>query len=94
MKQGYESVLEELCKIRLIQDRCDHEWGELVFEPETKEIMAPKYDNFYGLEVMYYSMPTGKFETIDRWSRTCPKCNKKEYIYEKEKVIIKTDDNK
>lgn len=83
LKREYESKLSAL---RTEQKNCNHEWGEVKYDPEiTKEA--------YGCELVFqgsdcWTRPTGYHDVEHkRWSRTCKKCGKVEYT--KEQVATK-----
>ena len=81
LKYEYESKLEAL---RTEQNNCQHDWNEVEYDPELKNI--PKYeDRFIGSD--YMPEIVGFIEKkIDRWSRTCNKCGKVEYTYIQEPI--------
>ena len=70
----------ELENLHREQSACNHEWGEVKYDPEIKKI--PKYeDRFRGSDYMPELIGFTNKE-IDRWSRTCKKCGKVEYTKE------------
>lgn len=82
LKREYESKLSAL---REEQNNCNHEWGEVKYDPEIQNI--PMYeDRFIGSDYMP-ELVGFKEKKIDRWSRTCKKCGKVEYT--KEQVATK-----
>lgn len=68
---------------------CDHEWSNPEYDPEEQEIKVVE-DVWYGVDVWPEERGTGRYRKVDRWSRVCKKCGKKEYTYEMEKVPVKT----
>ena len=56
---------------------------------EEQEIKVVE-DVWYGVDVWPEERGTGRYRKVDRWSRVCKKCGKKEYTYEMEKVPVKT----
>lgn len=89
ISEEIEQLKERLEYLQKLQDNCDHQWGKTVYDPETKEIMKWVEDYYVHMECFYKQVPTGKYETIDRWSRTCKKCGLKQYTYESEVVKVK-----
>lgn len=82
LKREYEN---KLLALRTEQSNCNHEWGEVEYDPEIQNI--PKYeDRFIGSDYMPEFVGFDK-KKIDRWSRTCKKCGKVEYT--KERVATK-----
>ena len=74
LKREYENKLTAL---RTEQRNCNHEWGEVKYDPEIQNI--PKYqDRFVGVDYMPELIGFEE-KKIDRWSRTCKKCGKVEY---------------
>jgi hypothetical protein len=67
------------------QTNCTHEWTEVKYDPE---IVREEYctGGYEGKGVDRW--PRTAYRTIqkDRWSRTCLKCGKVEYAYEKKPV--------
>lgn len=83
LKKEYESKLSAL---RREQNSCNHEWGEVKYDPEIKR--EP-----YGYRMVkqgsdIWGEPEG-YRDVEhkRWSRTCKKCGKVEYT--KEQVATK-----
>lgn len=83
LKREYESKLSAL---RREQSNCNHEWGEVKYDPEIKR--EP-----YGYRIVtqgsdVWGEPKG-YRDVEhkRWSRTCKKCGKVEYT--KEQVATK-----
>lgn len=78
LKKEYEC---KLAALRTEQNSCNHIWEEVKFDPETS--YEPIYENeWYGVDcipVIVGSRPIEK----NRWSRTCKKCGKVEYTYER-----------
>lgn len=77
LKKEYEQKLADL---RQKQSVCNHEWGEVEYDPEIKRIPVYK-DRFFGSD---YIPELIGFEgkIVDRWSRTCKKCGKVEHTKE------------
>lgn len=84
-----ERLEKRVNEIKWRQANCNHVWGEIKYEPEQKEIMREDVDTV-GVDIWYKMVPTGRYETVDRWSRTCNNCEKKEYTYEQEDVVVKS----
>ena len=83
LKREYE---EKLAKINNEQANCNHEWGEVVYDPEIKSEPIDFELKFQGSDC--YHEPTGYHDVeYKRWSRTCKKCGKVEYT--KEQVATK-----
>lgn len=83
LKREYENKLSAL---RTEQRNCNHEWGEVKYDPEIKK--EP-----YGCEMVtqgsdVWWRPKG-YHNVEhkRWSRTCKKCGKVEYT--KEQIATK-----
>lgn len=82
LKREYEN---KLFALRREQSNCNHEWGEVKYDPEIQSI--PRYEGrFIGVDYMPELVGFDE-KKVDRWSRTCKKCGKVEYT--KEKVAIK-----
>ena len=76
LKREYEQKLSDL---KRKQSACNHEWGEVKYDPEIKPI--PKFeDRWVGVDYMPVIAGYGE-QKINRWSRTCKKCEKTEYTY-------------
>lgn len=89
MKSRLELAEEEVAKIKREQECCKHEWEEVKYEPEQKEIFREVLVQ-KGVDSWYTTEGTGEYKTVDRWSRTCAKCGKKQYTYEQQEVAVKT----
>lgn len=89
MKTELERLKERIQEIERIQARCNHEWGEVIYEPQEKEIMRKELRGRMA-DMWYDLVPTGTYEQVPCWTRTCKKCEKKEYTYEQEEVVVKT----
>lgn len=89
MKTELELLKEKVAKLESAQARCKHEWGEPEYDPERKEITRDEFV-YLGSDSYYKPVGTGLFENVDRWSRVCTKCGKKEYAYEQEEVAVQT----
>ena len=74
--------------LRIAQANCKHVWAKPVYDPEKKAIVRYEEDYHKQTEIFYKEVPTGRFETIDRWSRTCKKCGLKEYTKDSEVVKV------
>ena len=84
-----EELEEEIRKLRVAQANCNHDWADPVYDPYKEEIMRAVPD-IHGSD--YYLVPegTGTYRTVDRWSRTCRKCGKKEYTQKRGTAVIDT----
>ena len=83
LKREYESKLSAL---RREQSNCNHEWGEVKYDPEIKREPNGCTWEFRGSDG--WIVPTGyRYVEHKRWSRTCKKCGKVEYT--KEQVATK-----
>jgi len=71
---------KELANLRKEQSECNHEWGDIEYNPEIKQM--PRFeDRFIGSD--YMPELVGYTESkVARWSRTCKKCGKVEYTKE------------
>lgn len=90
MKTELELLKERIAQIEFAQALCEHEWGQIEYDPEKKEITREEFVCLGPADSYYEPVGTGMFENIDRWSRVCSKCGKKEYSYEQEEVAIET----
>ena len=89
MKTELERLREQIAAIERKQACCDHEWSEVVYEPE--QVHPVRYETAgRGSHVWLEPIQMPWTEVKDRWSRTCKKCEKKEYTYEQEEVIIES----
>lgn len=79
MKSELELLEEKVQRLKMLQSNCNHNWNDTIYEPEKLEIIN-----------LIIKMRTGEFKIVDRWSRTCSKCGKKEYTYEQEDIVVKT----
>ncbi len=73
LREEISKLENEIEKIKEQRDNCTHEWGEI----ECEKVTRPIYDIVtYGMLSDTYSkyVPTGKFETVDVYSRCCKKC--------------------
>ena len=89
MKTELERLYERIEEIKKIQQNCNHEWEEPIYDPEKKEIMDIEHI-YLGSDSFDKEVGTGEYKDIPRWSRTCSKCEKKEYTYEQEKIIVES----
>lgn len=81
IRNRYERELENM---RREQSACNHDWGEVEYNPEIKKI--PKYEyRFKGSDYMPELVGFTE-KKIDRWSRTCKKCGKVEYTKEQQAI--------
>lgn len=75
LRKEYEKKLSVL---KLEQDNCDHEWGEVKYDPEIKSDPYGYRMIAHGSDV--WGEPDGYHDVEHkRWSRTCKKCGKVEY---------------
>jgi len=91
MKSELEMLREQIREIELKQARCNHKWGEVEYDPTVKR----EYNiglSFQGSDMYCCYTGSGYDVKVDRWSRTCSKCGKKEYTTEvvEEQVVVKT----
>ena len=89
MKTELEILEERVRELKRAQTLCNHEWDEVKFEPERKEITRKEWV-YLGSDSYCTDVGTGLFKNVNRWSRTCKKCGKKEYSYKQEEVAIQT----
>ena len=80
---------KRLAYLEKLQQECIHEWGPVEYEPEKKEKIEYEPDYYKGTECFYKEIHTGRYDTTDRWSRTCTKCGTKEYTYDSDVVEVK-----
>lgn len=90
MKTELERLQERIAQIKFAQAHCDHEWGQVEYDPDKREITREELVNLGLADSYYKTVATGMFEKVDRWSRVCNKCGKKEYSYEQEEIAIET----
>ena len=89
MKTELERLYERIEEIKKIQQNCDHEWNDPIYNPEKKEITKIEYQ-YLGSDSFPKEVGTGEYEEVPRWSRTCIKCEKKEFTYEQERIIVES----
>ena len=89
MKSELELLEEKVQRLKMMQARCNHTWNDSIYDPENKEITRVEIEK-QGVHLWPIEVGTGCFEKVDRWSRTCSKCGKKEYTYEREDIVVKT----
>lgn len=89
LKEQRNQIERRIRKIEDLQNKCEHEWDEVKYEPEKKEICRDEFV-YLGSDSYYKSVGTGTYTDVDRWSRVCKKCGKKEYTYQQEEVSVKT----
>ena len=89
MKTELEKLKERIAELEKRQLSCNHEWLEPEYDPEEREIKRDEFV-YLGSDSYYTEVGTGNYEKIDRWSRVCKKCQKKEYTYEEEVIPVKT----
>ena len=89
MKTELEQLKERIRIIEDAQRKCDHDWSEPVYDPENREITREEFVPM-GSDPYFRTVGTGIYKRVDRWSRTCKKCQKIEYTYEMENVAVKT----
>lgn len=90
MKNELELLQERIKKIEKYQSQCKHDWDIAEYDPEKKEKTIEEYVKV-GTDSYYRESGTGIYEYINRWSRTCKICGKKEYTYELEEVPVKLE---
>lgn len=68
----------EIRALKAQQAGCDHQWGEVVYDPYMgkKEVLTGRYET-HGVHMW----PITRFvdEEKPRWKRVCQKCGKPEY---------------
>ena len=89
MKTELEQLRERIAQIEYAQAHCNHVWGPVEYEPERKEITRVEIE-VVGVDIFPVEVGTGMFRNVDRWSRVCKKCGKKEYTSKQEEVAVKT----
>ena len=85
MKSELEMLKEKVKHLEEIQKKCLHDWEEPQRDTMEKEIIETYW---VGVDCMFG--PTGKYETVPCYSRTCKKCGKKEYTEQIEEVAVQT----
>ena len=78
LKEEYQTLQKRLSEIEVIQRKCNHEWGEVVYSPDyiSKSRVTSMSLTDDVLEEEKWKEPR------DRWYRTCNLCGKTEYSYE------------
>lgn len=89
LERKIRKLNEERSAILNRQSLCNHIWGEIKYDPEQQEITRREYV-YQGSDSYYKEVGTGMYKNVDRWTRVCSVCDKKEYAYEQEEVIVKT----
>ena len=89
MKTELEMLEEKIANLRAKQAICNHQWMKPEYDPEEQEIKIVE-DVWQGVDVWPEERGTGRYKKVDRWSRVCSKCGKKEYTYEMETIPVKT----
>lgn len=89
MKTELEILEEKVSRLKALQSRCNHKWSKPEFDPESREIIE-EIEEREGAHTVLVPYFTGRYQNVDRWSRVCTKCGKKEYTYEMETVSVKT----
>lgn len=84
-----KALNEERLAVLRRQSLCNHVWKETVYDPESQEITRSQFV-YQGSDSYYTEVGTGMYKNVDRWSRVCLVCGKKEYAYEQEEVVVKT----
>ena len=75
LKKEYE---HRLAALRKEQNSCDHEWGEVKYDPKVKKEPYGYRQVAHGRDI--WGEPEGYRDVeYKRWSRTCKKCGKVEY---------------
>ena len=83
LKVEYEN---KLAILKAEQNNCNHEWGEIKYDPEIKKEPYGYKSVGHGSDI--WVEPEGYHDIeYKRWSRTCKKCGKVEYT--KQQVAIK-----
>lgn len=85
MKSELEILKEKVKQLEEIQKKCLHDWDDPQKDTMEKEICET---HWVGVDCMFG--PTGKYETVPCYSRTCKKCGKKEYTEQMEEVAVQT----
>ena len=86
MKTELEILKEKVKEIENQQRKCNHEWGEIEYDPERVEITRDERV-YLGSDSYFMEVGTGKFKDKPRWTRICKKCGKKEHAHEEEKLV-------
>lgn len=81
MRARHERELRELLNE---QKNCNHEWGEVKFDPEI--VKEPRYETRWQGVDCWPEIVGHTEKKIDRWSRTCKKCGKVEYTKEQRAI--------
>ena len=89
MKTELEILEEKVRKLKEKQAQCNHEWTDAEYDPERKEITTEEFV-YLGSDSYYKQVGTGLYENVNRWSRVCKKCGKREYANEMEDVVVQT----
>ena len=87
-KERLIELQREIDRIHRIQDTCNHEWGEPYYSPDKEEILEDG-SYYVGVDVVIAERHTGRYREVPRWARMCKKCQKEEFTYEKEDVVVK-----
>ncbi len=76
-----EELERELSLINQQIENCNHEYGEIQYDPETVVVPYGFKTEKHGSDV--WTKPEGfRKEERERWSQTCKKCGYKRYTYE------------
>lgn len=72
---------QDLADLRRKQNNCNHNWGEVKYDPEFKN--EPTGWEYEGRGSDLWPVATGYRQVeVKRWSRTCKCCGKVEYTKE------------
>lgn len=89
MKTELEMLEERIKELKRIQRNCQHIFADPEYDPEKKEIMETEIERI-GVDIWPVEKPTGRYETVPRWSRTCKKCGFKDYTYTQREVVVES----
>lgn len=86
IKENLEKMIKQ---IDMQQNTCIHDWKNPEYYPEQREIVREEYPEDIGLDSDFVPViiGTGKYETINRLSKVCSKCQKRVFLDEQEATI-------
>jgi len=73
-----EQLERELADINRKIERCDHEYGEIQYDPQIVKVPCGEHMETRGSDV-WWAPDSYRDEKKDRWSKTCKKCGHKIY---------------
>lgn len=89
MKTELELAEEKVRELKRKQANCEHEWEDAFYDPFEREVIEYEY-RWKGVDCFPVPVRTGIFKTVERYSRICKKCGKKESTTEIEPIIVGT----